>query len=129
MSGAFPFPLRLAYLGLIGWWLSLAWMLIAWAAAVSVVGLPLSQWMLNRLPQVLLAQPLRGNYGEIITWEPGALQLPWPWRLAYVLLIGWWVGLLWTLMAWALCVTILGLPFGILALNQLPSVTTLRKLR
>jgi len=42
-------------------------------------------------------------------------------------LIGWWFSLIWSLVGWLLCVTIIGLPLGVLMLNRLPNVTTLMR--
>ena len=48
-------------------------------------------------------------------------------RLIYFMLIGWWFSLIWSLLAWLLCVSIIGLPFGVLMFNRLPGVTTLMR--
>ncbi|WP_193308528.1 YccF domain-containing protein [Halorubrum halophilum] len=40
------------YFLLVGWWLSLLWANVASALAITVVGLPVAIWMLNRLPYV-----------------------------------------------------------------------------
>ncbi|RIK42324.1 MAG: hypothetical protein DCC58_11190 [Chloroflexi bacterium] len=47
-----PFVLRALYFVLIGWWLSAIWLVVAWAASVSLIGLPLAIWMYNRVPAV-----------------------------------------------------------------------------
>ena len=54
-----------------------------------------------------------------------APQRSWLVRALYFVLIGWWFSLGWSLAAWALCVTIIGLPIGVVMLNRLPNVTTL----
>ena len=43
---------RAIYFVLVGWWLSLLWANVASALAITVVGLPVAIWMLNRLPYV-----------------------------------------------------------------------------
>ncbi|TKX56889.1 YccF domain-containing protein [Halorubrum sp. SS7] len=43
---------RAGYFVLVGWWLSLLWANVASALAVTVVGVPVAVWMLNRLPYV-----------------------------------------------------------------------------
>ncbi|MFC7186587.1 YccF domain-containing protein [Halorubrum yunnanense] len=40
------------YFALVGWWLSLLWANVASALAITVIGLPVAIWMLNRLPYV-----------------------------------------------------------------------------
>ncbi|MDQ2055990.1 YccF domain-containing protein [Halobellus sp. H-GB7] len=43
---------RAIYFVFIGWWLSLLWANVASFLALTVVGLPVTIWMLNRLPYV-----------------------------------------------------------------------------
>jgi uncharacterized membrane protein YccF (DUF307 family) len=48
-----PFLLRAIYFVLIGWWFSLLWIALAWALSASLIGLPISFWMINRIPAVM----------------------------------------------------------------------------
>lgn len=66
-------------------------------------------------PFVVVAQQAAG---------PGCLV-----RTLYFLFVGLWLGLLWTGVAWFLLVTIIGLPLGLLMLNRLPQVMTLKPVR
>ncbi|MDS0297379.1 YccF domain-containing protein [Halogeometricum sp. S1BR25-6] len=43
---------RAVYFVLVGWWLSFFWANLAAFLAITVVGLPVAYWMLNRLPFV-----------------------------------------------------------------------------
>ena len=47
------FVVRMLYFLLIGWWLGLFWIELSLIAAVSFVGIPISFWMINRLPFVI----------------------------------------------------------------------------
>jgi uncharacterized membrane protein YccF (DUF307 family) len=47
-------------------------------------------------------------------------------RVLWFVVLGWWLSGVWTAVAWLLCVSVLGLPLGIVMLNMLPQVTTLR---
>ena len=47
-------------------------------------------------------------------------------RLIYFVVIGWWLGLLVSVFAWLLNLTIIGLPLGLMLINRLPGVITLR---
>lgn len=47
-----PFLLRAAYFVTIGWWFSLIWLLCAWLAAATLIGLPLTFWMVDRIPLI-----------------------------------------------------------------------------
>ena len=57
-----------------------------------------------------------------VTQERGAGLLL---RAVYFIFFGLWLSGLWAVVAWVLCVTIIGLPFGLWMLNRLPQVTTL----
>jgi uncharacterized membrane protein YccF (DUF307 family) len=45
-------PVRAAYFVLVGWWLSWIWANLAALFAVTIVGLPVALWLINRLPFV-----------------------------------------------------------------------------
>jgi len=47
-------------------------------------------------------------------------------RVIWYLLIGWWFGAIWTILAYLFCLTIIGLPIGTLMFNNLPKVLTLK---
>jgi uncharacterized membrane protein YccF (DUF307 family) len=50
--GQRSFTVRAIYFVLVGWWLSLLWANVASFLAITIVGLPVAIWMLNRLPYV-----------------------------------------------------------------------------
>jgi uncharacterized membrane protein YccF (DUF307 family) len=129
-----PLVLRVLWFIFVGWHVTLYWVLVAWALNVSILGLPLGLWMLNRVPQVLTLRPARGytvsgvREGRVVSVRhEGVRQRSWLVRLPYFVLIGWWFSLLWSLAAWAMCACIIGLPVGIPMLNGLPGVTTLHR--
>lgn len=66
-------------------------------------------------PVVVLAQQTAG---------PGCLV-----RGLYFLFVGLWLGAFWTGIAWFLLITIIGLPLGLLMLNRIPQVMTLKPIR
>jgi uncharacterized membrane protein YccF (DUF307 family) len=47
-------------------------------------------------------------------------------RVIYFLLFGWWFTGVWINVAWVLNVTVIGLPLGLLMLNRVPQVLTLK---
>ena len=133
-GGGVPLLLRVLYFLLFGWWFTGVWINAAWVLNVTVIGLPLGLWMLNRVPQVLTLKPVRSvvmtqiRGGEIISLRTtGVPQHFWLWRLLYFVVIGWWASLIWANVAWFLCAIIVGLPLGIWMLNRLPAVTTLMR--
>jgi len=128
-----PFLIRVLWFFLIGWHVTLYWIVAAWLLNLTVIGLPLGVWMLNRVPLVLTLRMPTSYYvvevrnGRLVEWREAVPQHGWLLRLIYFLVIGWWFSLLWALLGWLLCVSIIGLPFGVWMLNRLPAVTTLMK--
>ncbi len=129
-----PLLLRILYFFLFGWWATGVWINVAWVLNATIIGLPLGLWMLNRVPQVLTLRPpqqivvMERDRGELVRVRTTNVpQRPWPIRLVYFLLIGWWLSLLWSNAAWIVSATIIGLPLGIWMFNQLPALTTLMR--
>ncbi len=129
-----PFLVRLLWFFLVGWHVTLYWIVAAWVLNLTIIGLPLGVWMLDRVALVLTLRMPRSyavaqvQDGDRIEWRYH--DVPQPFflvRLIYFLLIGWWFSLLWVLLGWLLCVSIIGLPFGVWMLNRLPAVTTLMR--
>ena len=58
---------------------------------------------------------------EIVRTEPSCLL-----RALYFIFIGSWVSLIWINVAWALNVSIIGLPFGLWMINRTPQILTLK---
>lgn len=50
-------------------------------------------------------------------------------RALYFIFFGLWLGGIWTTIAWVLIITIIGLPIGLLMLNRIPQVMTLKPVR
>lgn len=46
--------------------------------------------------------------------------------LVYFIFVGSWLSLLWSAVAWLLMISLVGIPLGLIMLNRLPQVTTLR---
>ena len=131
-SAQIPLILRILWFVFVGWHVTLDWIVIAWLLNVTIIGMPLGLWMLDRVPQVLTLKPARGysvsevQEGRVVrTRHEGVPQRFWLLRLLYFLLVGRWFSLLWSLLAWAFCASIIGLPVGIPMLHGLPAVTTL----
>jgi len=130
-----PFLIRVLYFIFIGWWLTGLWINVAWVLNATIIGLPLGLLMINRVPQVLTLKPMKqavtahvDKNGHLVNIRTTGLpQHHWLLRLIYFLIVGWWVSFLWANVAWILCITIIGLPFGIMMFNMLPAVTTLMR--
>jgi uncharacterized membrane protein YccF (DUF307 family) len=128
-----PLSLRIIYFFLFGWWATGVWINAAWLLNATIVGLPVGLWMLNRVPQVLTLQPPKQVVvstvagGSVAVRTSGIPQSSWVIRLLYFVLIGWWLSFLWSNLAWAISVTIVGLPVAVWMFNRLPGLTTLMK--
>jgi uncharacterized membrane protein YccF (DUF307 family) len=47
-----PFKTRAIYFGLVGWWFSLVWIVMAWVLMCMILPIPVAMWMYDRLPLV-----------------------------------------------------------------------------
>lgn len=54
-----PWLARAVYFLLIGWWFSAIWIVLAWLIAITVLGLPVAQWMFLRVNAILTLQRLQ----------------------------------------------------------------------
>ncbi|RRR75786.1 MAG: YccF domain-containing protein [Candidatus Viridilinea halotolerans] len=123
--------LRILYFLFFGIWFSALWATVAWVLCVTIVGLPVGLWMLNRLPQVTTLQPQRellvvSTTGEI--YRQGLPQVNVLIRALWFVLVGWWFSALWLSVAWALCTVIIGMPFGFWMFNRVPAIITLARI-
>ena len=131
VSKELPFLVRAVWFFVLGWELTAVWIVAAWAFNLTIIGLPVGLWMINRVPQVLTlkSQPgmleidLKSGRSRFVA----APQTTWLLRLIYFVLLGWRLSLVWAAAAWLLCLTIIGLPIGVLMLHALPTVTTLQQ--
>lgn len=122
--------IRALYFIFFGLWLSGIWAAVAWVLCVTIIGLPLGLWMLNRLPQVTTLQPQRNDLVITATgtaYTRNIEQRPFLIRALYFVFIGWWFSALWLSLAWALCTVIIGIPFGFWMFNRVPAVITLAR--
>ena len=129
-----PFLVRVLWFFLVGWHVTLYWIVAAWILNLTILGMPLGLWMLNRVPLVLtLRMPRSYDVTEIqadrvvVRRYQSAPQRNFLIRFLYFVVVGCWFSLLWSVAAWLLCVSIIGLPFGVMMFNRLPEVTTLMR--
>lgn len=123
--------LRIVYFVLLGLWLSSVWAIIAWVFSVTIIGLPVGLWMLNRLPQISTLKPERQNLIITTTGESYTTpvnQQPFFVRAIYFLLVGWWFSALWLSVAWLLSTTIIGIPFAFWMIDRVPAIITLARM-
>jgi uncharacterized membrane protein YccF (DUF307 family) len=122
--------LRAVYFLVFGLWFSAIWATVAWVLSVTIIGLPLGLWMLNRLPQVTTLQPQRDNLTVSMNGEIYRTDVPqhnFLIRALWFVFVGWWLSALWLSVAWALSAVIIGLPFSFWMFNRVPAVITLAR--
>ncbi len=126
--------IRVLYFLFFGVAIGPVWIAISWFLIITIVGMPLGLWMINRLPQVMTLKPprpsarLKNVNGQWVVVQADR-QAPFILRALYFLLIGWWFSLVWMLLAWLFgTLTLgLGLPLTFWMIDQVPAVTTLSR--
>jgi len=116
-------------------WLGGIVTIAAWVLNITIIGLPLGLWLLNRLPQIMTLKPapIQGKVtivdGKVIYRQSTLPARPFLLRALYFLLIGWWFSLIWLIMAWLLTGLSLGLglPLAFWMFDQVPALTTLAR--
>ena len=115
----------------VGWWLTGIVISIAYVAALTLIGLPIAFWLFNRLPTALTLRARNKSYatelrnGVAYLVERNPIQLSMPMRAAYFVLVGWWAGAIWMGLAYVLCLTVIGIPLGLMMFNRVGGVMTL----
>ncbi len=125
---------QILWFAFIGWWLGQAWMIVAWILMVTIVGIPLSVMMLNKLPWIIALrnEPIRVRVtrradGSLVEREIDKEQVNILLRAIYFILVGWWLSALWMEAAYALCMSVIGLPIGFWMFDLVPAVVSLRR--
>jgi uncharacterized membrane protein YccF (DUF307 family) len=127
-------PVRVLWFVVFGWWLGQICLLIAWLLNLTIIGLPLGLIMLNKLPAIMTLRP-RSSQLTVRTNADGSYtvtrrhrdQHPFWVRAVYFALVGWWASLLWTQIAFILCLLIITLPVGFMMFDRIPAITTLER--
>jgi uncharacterized membrane protein YccF (DUF307 family) len=92
----------------------------------TVIGLPLGLWIINRLPFAATLRPVESFYrienGVVVS---GVEQRAFLIRAIYFVFIGWWLSGLWMAVAYALLISIIGLPAAFWMYGRIGAVTTL----
>ena len=123
------------YFIFVGSWLGLIWILAAWFFNLTILGLPLGLAMINRIPQVMTLRPVRVQTsvevqnGAPVVHQTPLKQAPFLLRALYFIVIGFWLSLVWMLLAWIFTgLTLgLGLPLAFWMFDRVPAITTLAR--
>lgn len=117
----------------IGWWATAGWISIAWILCVLLITLPIGVAMLNRVPKVLaLRDPGRDGLQVKVVTADGKLvnatgQEPRPFwlRALYFVFVGWWWSAIVIIVAYALALTVIGLPVAFWLFDRVPGAVSL----
>jgi uncharacterized membrane protein YccF (DUF307 family) len=125
---------QLVWFAAVGWWAGELWIAAAWILMLTVIGAPLAVVMLNMLPQVIA---LRGATSAVqitctdqFEYRVRDVRVPqrsWVLRALYFVLVGWWLSALWMEAAYALCLSIIGLPIGFWMFDRVPALVSLKR--
>lgn len=126
------FLVRAIWFLLVGWWLTGIVSAIAWFAMVTIIGLPLGIWLINRIPTVITLRPRTRQVQQMVDAAGFARleavpipQQPWYVRGVWFIFIGWWASAIVMTIGWILIVLILTIPVGLWMYNRVPFVASL----
>lgn len=127
-----PLLVRAVWFVLVGWWLTAIVIVIAYALALSILGLPFAFYLFNRVPAFLTLRRRSKTYqvetnaeGTRYLTAKNVAQRPMLLRAIWFILVGWWFGAIWMTIAYVLCVLIVTMPFGLAMFNRVGAVMTL----
>lgn len=124
---------RILWYFFVGWWLAGLAITAGYLAALTIIGLPLAFAIFNLLPTLLTLRPRTQtiqsvNYGgTTLVRSANIEQQSMLVRVLYFLLVGWWLGALWLIMAYVLCLTVIGLPLGLYMMDRIGGIMTLHR--
>ncbi len=121
--------IRALYFIVFGLWFSSIWAAVAWVLCVTIIGLPLGLWMLNRLPQVVTLAPQRTDLviANGRAYYADVPQRPFLLRAVWFVFVGWWLSALWLALAWALCASVIGMVVAFWMFDRVPAIITLAR--
>ncbi len=127
--------IRALWFILVGWWLGGVVITIAYALCITIIGLPVAFVLFNLIPTAMTLRPrsegdsvvLQDGTGRFVAIEGSVAQAPLLIRAVWFVLVGWWLGAIWLLIAYLLCVVIVGIPIGLLMFNRVGGVMTLHR--
>ncbi len=118
--------LRVIYFIVIGWWLAGIVTVVAWFFILTIIGIPIGIWLIDRMPTFVTLRPMSPEWhveGGVAVGGPE--QYSWVLRALYFLFIGWWFSFLWLSVAYIALLTIIGLPIAFWMYGRVGAVTTL----
>lgn len=128
-----PLIVRVLWYVFVGWWLSALVIVLGYLLMLTIIGIPAAFALFNRIPQALTLRPRTVRYGvemrDGITYLTANTieQRPWYLRALYFVFVGWWLGAVWLVVAWAIGLLVITLPITFLMYNRTSAVMTLQR--
>jgi uncharacterized membrane protein YccF (DUF307 family) len=116
----------------IGWWWGALWIGLAWGAMVTVLGIPLGIWMINRIGQMMALRGTRNATtitmaGGVTMVSQGKPQHNFIIRALWFALVGWWASAFWMSIAYLCAITVFLMPLGFWMFDRTPGILTLQQ--
>lgn len=126
--------IRILWFICIGWWASFIVITLAAVANLTIVGIPLGLWLMNRVPQVVTLKLDRVTYtattgadGSTVVTVSNVPQRPFWQRALWYLLVGWWLTTIMLYVAWAFCLTLILMPMAFPMFSATGKLLTLKR--
>ncbi len=127
--------LRFLWFIFIGSWLGVIVITIASILQVTIIGIPLALFLYDRIPAIMTLKARRRKLevfedakGHLHHHESGPKQHNILLRIVYFIFIGSWFTLVWVIAAFAIAVTIIGVPVSFWMVDRVPYVSSLTKM-
>jgi uncharacterized membrane protein YccF (DUF307 family) len=116
---------QLLYFLFIGWWLGALAVLLAYACFALVILIPIGVSIVNHVPYLMA---LRQPPLVITPWgEAKVEQYNFFLRAIWFVVAGLWITAAWMVLAYLLCLTIIGMPIGFWMFDRAPALLTLHR--
>jgi uncharacterized membrane protein YccF (DUF307 family) len=125
--------LRAIWFVFIGWWATGILLTVSYLLSLTVILLPISFVLFNAVPTVLTLRPRRMHIttemrdGVMHVSHGNVPQRSFLIRAVWFVFVGWWFSGLCIVAGYLLCVTVILIPVGLMVLNRIPEVMTLRR--
>ena len=109
----------------IGWWLGAIAVLLAYLCFAFIITIPIGVKIINRIPYLMALRESPMIVSPLGTVEIRQRNIII--RALWFIFVGIWLSLFWMIIAYTLCLTIIGTPLGFWMFDKAPAILTLRK--